>query len=402
VWSPVDDHDEAPWVDVRAAAVAKSTTITLFVRINCLQPVSHPSLDNQVFIDAVMLAQAPTVSASSPSLSHSPTFAVDWDDGQPAPGGYIVKYDVQYKDDLNDTWLQWQDSTRDTSAHFAGIVGRTYTFRARAYERYTAFHDIRLAGAWTNGDATTKVATTAGVQGYVRDNRDVRLLSATVTLEGTGISGDTSDGGHYELVPANPGTYNVSASGPGYAAPSEVRGVQLQEDVVLLDFTLLPLDDLVQNGDFEDELSGWQTVTGCIVDPVLEATEPRSGVYSLALGEGSTTGGTCEVIQTLFISPATYLPTLSFWYRTPGGDEDYFLEVGVYHGEPWTYHPLPALPSVEGWTHAWFDVSPFEGEAWISFSYHRQGAQDFVAYLDEVSLGRASGGPLKSFFPLTP
>jgi len=103
VWSPVDDHDEAPWVDVRVAAVARSSTITLFVRVNCLEPASDPSLDNQVFIDAVMLAQAPTVSASSPPSSYSPTFLASWDNGQSAPGGSIVKYDVQYKNDVDHT-----------------------------------------------------------------------------------------------------------------------------------------------------------------------------------------------------------------------------------------------------------------------------------------------------------
>lgn len=402
VWSPVDAHDEAPWVDVRVAAVARSTTITLFVRVNCLEPVGHPSLDNQVFIDAVMLAQAPTVSASSPPASYSPTFTVTWEDGQAAPGGYIVKYDVQYQDDVNNTWTLWQDKTSDTSAQFTGVIGRTYTFRARAYEKYTAWYDIRLAGAWSDGDTTTRVAMMGGVEGYVRDNRDVPLLSATVSLSGTAISCDTTDGGHYQVTPASPGTYDVLASGLGYAPPPEVRGLELQEDLVNLDFTLRPLDDVLENGDFEGSLSPWQTVAGGIVEPTLVDDDPRSAGYSLALGEGSTIEGTCAVTQALEIPPTMYLPTLSFWYRTPGsgGEGDDTFEVGIYHGQPWTYHALPALPPSDQWTHAWLDLSPFTGAVWLSFRHHREGAQDFVAYLDEVSLGRASGGPIKTHFPL--
>jgi hypothetical protein len=403
VWSPADAHDEAPWVDVRMAAVAKSSTITIFVKVNCLQPVSHPSLDNQVFVDAVMLARAPTVSASSPPVSYSPTFPVTWDNGQAAPGGYIVKYDVEYKDDVNNTWILWQDKTRDTSAQFTGMVGRTYTFRARAHEKYTAWYDIRLVGAWSEGDTTTKVTTVGGVAGYVRDNQDVRLLSATVNLAGTGTSSDTRDGGHYQLIPSTPGAYDVSASGLGYHAPPAVLDVEMQEDVVTLDFTLRPLDDVVENGDFEDGLTDWHTVASSMVEPVVTEDEVRSGDHSLVLGEGSTLTGFCAVTQTLYIETTTYSPTLSFWYRTPtagtGGD-DYF-EVGIYHGDPWTYHPLSTVNRSEVWTHASLGVSPDTGTAWISFSYHREGSQDFTVYLDEVSLGRASGGPLKSYLPLS-
>jgi hypothetical protein len=402
VWSPVDAHDEAPWVDVRVAAVAESTTITLFVRVNCLQPVSHPSLDNQVFIDAVMLAEAPTVGVSSPEFSYSPTFTVSWGNGQSAPGGYIVKYDLQYKDDVNNVWTLWQDKTRDTAAEFTGIAGRTYTFRARAYEKYTAWYDIRLVGAWSDGDTTTRVATMGGVQGYVRDNRDVRMLNAAVSLMDTGLSCDTHYGGYYQLIPASPGTYDVAASGSAYASPPEVRGVELEENLVNLDFTLRPLDDVVDNGDFEDGLSSWQTVAGPAVAPSIVDENPRSGDYSLALGEGSTMEGTCAVTQALYIEPTTYLPTLSFWYRTPGsgGEGDDTLVVGIYSGQNWTYYPLSSLASAEEWSQVWLDVSPYTGTAWISFSYQRQGVQDFVAYLDEISLGRASGGPLKSYFPL--
>jgi hypothetical protein len=402
VWSPVDDHDEAPWVDVRVAAVAKSTTITLFVRVNCLQPVSHPSLDNQVFIDAVMLARAPTVSASSPPDSYSSTFTVTWENGQAAPGGYIVKYDVQSKDDVNNTWILWQDKTRDTSAQFAGVVGRTYTFRARAYEKYTDWYGIRLVGAWSHGDTTTKVVTIGGVEGHVRDNRDVRLLSATVTLAGTGLSTDTGDGGHYQLIPSTQGTYDVSASGLGYNAPPQVHDVELQEDVVSLDFTLRPLDDVVQNGDFEGDLSGWYAEPESIVEPQVVEDGVRSGNHSLALGMGSTITGTCAVTQAVYITPTMYSPTLSFWYRTPtaGAGSDDSFKVGIWHGEPWAYQALRTLDESEAWTHAWLDVSPYTGTAWIYFSYDREGSQDFTVYLDEVSLGRASGGPMQTFFPL--
>lgn len=402
VWSDIDDHDEAPWVDVRVAAVAQSTTITLFVRVNCLQAVSHPSLDDQVFIDAVMLARAPTVSASSPPVSYSPTFAVTWDNGQPAPGGHIVKYDVQYKDDVNTTWTLWQDRTRATSAQFTGAVGRTYTFRARAYQRYTDWYNIRLHGAWSDGDTSTWVTTTGGVEGYVRDNRDIRILGAIVTLFGPHTCSDTTVAGYYHVVPPEHGIYEVFVASEGYSSPPEARNVAVHEPVIELDFTARPRDDIISNGDFEDGFADWESVPGGVVAPTLVTDVVRSGGYSLALGKESPLAGSCGMTQTVYITPTMYLPTLSFWYQTPstGGDGDDSFEVGIYHGDPWSYHPLATVEHSDEWSHAWFDLSPYTGAAWISFIYHREGAQDFLVYLDEVSIGRASGGPIRSHLPV--
>ena len=403
IWSPMDDHDEGPWVDMRVAAVAQANTITLFVRVNCLEPVWHPpSLDNQVFIDAVMLAQAPIVSASSPPVSYSPTFTVTWDNPQAAPGGYVVKYDVEYKDDVNNTWVLWQDKTSATSDVFTGVVERTYTFRARAHQRYTAWHNIRLFGAWSDGDTSTTVVVVGGVEGYVRDNRDIRMLGGTVTVLGTEASADTAHGGYYHVAPSLPGTYDVSVSHDGYNAPPEVRDIDLYEPVVELDFTVRPRDDVVSNGDFEGGLSNWETVAGSIVSPTVVDDVVRSGGYSLALGRDSPMGGDCGITQTLFITPTMYVPTLSFWYQTPStdGDGDDLFKVGIYHGDPLTYHLLSVVELSEEWTHTWLDVSPYTGEAWIRFDYHQEGSQDMIVYLDEVSLGRASGGPLKKYLPL--
>jgi hypothetical protein len=176
----------------------------------------------------------------------------------------------------------------------------------------------------------------------------------------------------------------------------------VDDQPVTLDFTLRPLDEIIQNGDFEDGLSDWFTAPGGVVDPAVVDTGVRSGGYSLALGLDSPTSGTCAVTQTLSIAPSTYLPTLSFWHRTSGVGGDDSFEVGIYHGDPWTYYPLSTLDTTEEWMHAWVDVSPYTGPAWICFSYHQEGAQDFVAYLDEVSLGRASGGTSKTYLPFYP
>jgi len=181
-----------------------------------------------------------------------------------------------------------------------------------------------------------------------------------------------------------------------------VRGVDLQENVVSLDFTLRPRDDVVQNADFEDGLANWHTVAGGVVDPVVVDEGIRSGGHSLALGKDSTASGTCAVTQTVYITPTMYMPTLSFWYRAPGANSDDSFEVGIYHGDPWTYQALSSVEANDEWTHAWLDVSAYTGTASISFAYHHgEGTEDFTVYLDEVSLGRASGGPFRCYLPLS-
>jgi hypothetical protein len=404
VWSSVDDHDESPWVDQRVAAVAQASTITLFVRVNCLYPVwDAGSLDNQAFIDAVMLAEAPTVNVSSPEISYQPSFTVTWDGAQAAPGGYVVKYDVEYKDDVNQVWTLWQDKTGATSALFSGESGRTYTFRARAYERYTDWHDVRLVGPWSE-ETSTAVYVIGGVEGHVRDNRDIPMVGATVGISGTVASTQTGGNGYYHLVPPLPGTYDVSTSYGKYKSPPEVRNVLLDEPVVELDFSLRPWDDVVSNGDFEEGLDGWATVAGSVAPPVVVSDVVRSGGCSLALGTDSPPVGSSGISQTVYITDTMYTPTLSFWYSTSpvdGGDGGDTFQVGIYHGDPWTYVPLLALEPSEQWAHTWLDVSAYLGSAWISLTYHREGTRDFVVYLDEVSLGRMSGGPNKAYLPLT-
>jgi hypothetical protein len=178
--------------------------------------------------------------------------------------------------------------------------------------------------------------------------------------------------------------------------------VDVHEPVVQLDLTVRPCDDVISNGDFEDGLDDWETMVGSMVVPTVVTDMVRSGGYSVALGKESPTSGHCGVTQTVNISATMYMPTLSFWYRTPStdGDGEDSLEAGIYHGDPWTYHLLSTIEPSQQWTHTYLDLSSYTGEAWISFNYRREGSQDFIVYLDEVSLGRASGGPLKTYLPL--
>jgi len=53
------------------------------------------------------------------------------------------------------------------------------------------------------------------------------------------------------------------------------------------------------------------------------------------------------------------------------------------------------------WAHHWIDLDGYQGGmVIIRFTVSENGSNPSYLYLDEVSLGRASGGPYKVYFPL--
>ena len=72
-------------------------------------------------------------------------------------------------------------------------------------------------------------------------------------------------------------------------------------------------------------------------------------------------------------------------------------------GGVWLADALPdRQTSVDDWTHAWFDMSDYAGSAIrVYFEVWQQDVSDpSRAYVDEVSLGKASGGASRFYLPL--
>ena len=160
VWGEYDGRQKAwpDWKDgVRTAAYAAAPTITLFVRVINMQGEVKPDW-NAVWLDAAVCFQAPTVSASAPERSDSPSFAVTVVNAQATPDGVLTgDYDIQVKDGLNGQWRPWINKKSPGPHTFTGEPGHTYYFRARAWQSYEG---IELYGAWNSapeGDAHTIV-----------------------------------------------------------------------------------------------------------------------------------------------------------------------------------------------------------------------------------------------------
>lgn len=382
VWGEQNGED-VYWREVRAATVAKAPTITVFARVISPNAVSVVYL-NQVFMDAIVVAEAPTVNASS--LPYAPsTFEVTWTNGQAAPGGTTgdpLQYDVQWKDNAGTDWTKWHGKASRISDVFGPnlppaytdpvVMGRTYYFRARAWQGY-APEGIRLYGPWPDGYDTATFVGYRPIEGYVFNNREYPVQGATVSISDTALSDISNDKGRYHLNPAVSGTYTLEVSHSEYKAPPWITTNYVTTTGSSVTFTLKPRDDAVTNGDFENNLVGW---TPACTDTFTVTGRARSGAYSLIMSN------TCSLSQTFSIN-GVYEPTLSFWYSAALSSGGWFT-TSVYS----SFAPTRTFSTTQssGWTHQWLvlaESGTYSGTVEISFNV----LSPTVVYLDEVSLG---------------
>jgi hypothetical protein len=407
VWGEPNDRDKEWDIDSRTAVYAESSTMTVFIRVQSLQPAGPWPFLNLSFLDSAILARTPMVTATSPAVSEAPTFTVNWDNAVVAPGGGKLKWrDVQWLDEAEGVWRDWMTRTNDLAASFVGERGHAYRFRARAWQRYP--NGAHLYGPYRpEGDTRTQVAGSE-LTGRVLINEEHPVRGATVAISGTNLSDVSSSDGYYEMTfPPISGPQTITVAHPNWLAPAPVHGVTFgPTETVSLTWTLRPPDDAVVNGEFESELDGWSPISSQGITP-RAVTEPvHTGQYALALSH------TVGVSQSVVLAGA-WEPALSFWYRpvtTDTGDVFNVILTVV------TQTVTPALsasttriltPSLEagGWRHFWY--SPGRPDAYLTgtvtmhFQMYDDGDQAATTVcLDEVSLGSTPGGPYKVYLPL--
>lgn len=405
IWSEPDDHDQGPWdVQRRAAAWAEAPTVTVFVRVISPYPSGDPSLLNLSFFDWNILAETPLVTATSPTVSENPAFAVSWDNAQPAPGGYVVKYDVQWLDEAEGVWHDWFERTSDVQATFVGEWGHVYRFRARAWQRYE--DDQRLYGPYRpDGDTLTRVGGPRLV-GQVANHEEGPVGGATVVVSGTAYAATSAADGRYALdLPVLSGPQAVVVSHTGWLSPAPVFSLTFgPTETLALTWTLRPLDDAVVNGGFEAGLEGWTLFGEQGMLPRLVGGPVHTGRGALALGSDAPTSLTVGLSQVVTLTNA-WEPALSFWYFPVGADPDerFNVVVSLPAGGSRVFTPALDLP---GWQHRRYYPGPpgaaLTSALTVSFQvWHDGDPLTTTVYLDEVSLGATPGGPFKHYLPLT-
>jgi hypothetical protein len=416
VWSEPDDHDEGPWTtDSRTAAYAQGAAVTVFIRITSPYAAGPPPFLNLSFVDWAILARTPVVTATSPAVTEVPTFTVSWANAVPAPGGEVVRYDVQWLDEAEGVWHDWLVRTGSLQATFVGEQCHAYRFRVRALQRYE--DGSRLYSPYRPDGDTRTLVQGAKLIGRVLSHEGNPVGGATVAISGTAYAATSGSGGAYELdTPCWTEPQTVTVDHPAWLSPPPVYGADLGPmETMAFTWTLQPPDDALVNGGFEAGLDGWSLLG----EPALVTEPVHTGRGALALGTPGmieSTGPesvTVGVSQTVVVTN-TWEPVLSFWYRPSITGSTGLLSVAltvvtrtVSTTLPvtTTYVFTPALDA-EGWSHRWtyagLPETALTGTVTIRFQVRpRDGMSATDVYLDEVSLGAGWGGPYKAYLPLT-
>jgi len=219
------------------------------------------------------------------------------------------------------------------------------------------------------------------------------------TVEVVGSQTTTSDiNGEYAFSTVPAGTYDLRATASGYGPLEPMRGVGVNDGEALTDvnFYLPPLDDLAQNGGFESDFEGW-TAGGDNIPVITDTVHTGDKATRL----GGPASGDSWVEQSVAIPPDIYRPTLSFLYLYSSSDtgDQFRVEIRDAGGNlldtRWSTASATSL-----WTHQWLDLSPYEGQTIrVRFLLSENESSPSYLYLDEVSLGKASGGPYKGYLP---
>jgi hypothetical protein len=342
-----------------------------------------------VYFDAAHVAPAPTTTLNV--SSNGTTVDLSWSGSSPAPSWSIKGYEVQVRDHTGSSWttLQPKNSTI-TSRSFNGQAGHTYTFRVRTWQKISESYnsDIDMPGPWQE----QMVTPGALVSGKVINNQGFGLSGVTVA-DSDGSASTTTDGaGNYTLSLTNSGIYTLTVSGvASWTVPPPVPvSVQLN-NTTYLTFTLRPPDDIVSNGDFESDLSGWQ-VSG---SPTPTTTERHSGAASLHLVDAAT------LSQTQLISNS-YQPLLSFWYKLDSSDANDNFTAEILGTDGLISTNIFTTSANGDWQHVVLPLNLTEvytGPVGMRFSLQSDSSPATV-YLDEVSLGASWGGANRVYLPV--
>ncbi len=383
VWSDVDSNDKA-WVYMDLAARAESSAMTFFVRIQAPEnsSVNHTDLD-MVYVDAAKVDLAPTVILSATVNNTDVTFS--WT-ASAAPGWSVKGVEVEYRDEAGGNWqtLQGKTGNGDSNYTFSGQRGHTYTVRARPWQTMVETYnsDIDMPGLWVEQSVTVGGA----FNGYVQNNFGIGISGATLAVAG---GGSTTSGqrGFYALEPPSYGqAYTLTVSASDYGPPPPISAAVADADSVTpITFTLKPADDVITNGDFEIDTSGW--ITSGTGSAAVFGGGHRSGLASLAMTD------TITLTRTVAIS-GVYNPTLSFWHNPALGGSDSF-EVSLSQGATVLVSKVFTAGTAAGWQHVWLPLDrPNLYTGSLTVSFQLTGGQ---VSLDEVSLGK---GPYTIFLPV--
>jgi hypothetical protein len=283
-----------------------------------------------------------------------PTFIVSWQARDLGSG--VASVSLWARADEEDWQLWQQDQPATGSQSFTGTLDRRYEFAILAMDRAGNALNERIVAAQTT------VKDKVEVRGSVIDPRGRPVVGVEVSIGGaitqTGESGLFAllvPIGHWDILVAEQRVHRGRSFGDG-------------AQLLLL---YSPRPNVIQNGDFEAGLTGWQSGGS---SPLAVEQQANTGDHALRLGtafvpnpgvpgEEGSDGGNSTVIQSVTVP--TNHPYLAFAYTVASQEteagHDKFEVIVVRDGHPADYLYIQETGS--GWRYRFLDLSAYTGES---------------------------------------
>jgi hypothetical protein len=294
-------------------------------------------------------------------------------------GHGVQSFDVQVSDNSS-AWANWCSWAVGTSAPYAGQSGHTYCFRVRARD-YAG-----NVGSWSTTSRCTAFYADILV-GQVIDQRHAPIVDASLSITPAPVATQfDSLSGYYLAYLANAQSHQVSVSQPDYAVPPTAT-VEVSA-TNHYDIVLQPLDNLIQNANFELPLStGWIT-SGTLT--IASSTSRHSGDFAAALNSDSAiSSGSVTLAQSITLPNDARPQIMSFMYAltatAPLSQSGFSVSVQVSET---TTSVFTTTTLCLGWCHQWLDLSAWQGQSiTLTFTLSQTGGEGVQVDLDEVTLG---------------
>jgi uncharacterized repeat protein (TIGR01451 family) len=240
-------------------------------------PVSH---DTVTTVEA--LPPQSTFVNLPPYLLYEST--IQWIASDPG-GSAIVSYDVQYKQGVAGSWINWQMNTTATSADFEGTPGETYYFRVRA--RDTAQNEEPWPAG--NGDASTSLYAWS-LSGIIYDHTDTPITGALANTNPAAFASIPTNlqGQYASYVAADQESYSATWAKNGYGSLPETFFTSASKPNAQFAAILPPSNNLVANWDFETGSLEPAWDTSGTTAPLTTTARQHTGGYAALLGQSQT------------------------------------------------------------------------------------------------------------------
>ncbi|NDJ34686.1 MAG: hypothetical protein GYB64_08445 [Chloroflexi bacterium] len=289
-------------------------------------------------------------------------------------GSGVETYDVEFSRDGGLTWQTWLEDTQEVESLFEMPSGGYYLFRVRAVD------EAGNMGAFSQ-PIEGGIKPVGYLTGFVVDLRGQRIPFARLTL-GDGTLHDADETGRIqlELPLGEQHLQTIDGSIHGVFYPDETIDVQLAEEYVRT-WLLLPRENLVANGSFNQDLEGWQ-----IASPASAQAVFARGEQLLQLAGKRSPWGDPSASVTVDL-PGYANGVISFFYRQPDAASHARLRAIHAEGSDVLWESVGPTPD---FTRAFVDLTPYAGRR-ITLRFELvgrgKGVPSGILQIDHVLVG---------------